>query len=142
MLVNFILSYSCNVVKPLEEDCMFLVTSFLFAKNAGNHHYLHFPQCFLLFQKQFPRVELYFNLVGECCNPFPKRQILDSSKLKELADDNCKFGKIGRRVIPTGRKHCGKRRNCSLRAISPFPTVFSKDLYCRQVKTRACLGKG
>ena len=33
-----------------------------------------------------------------------------------------------------GRKHCGKRRNCSLRAISPFPTVFSKDL-----KTRVCL---
>ena len=26
-----------------------------------------------------------------------------------------------------GRKHCGKRRNCSLREISPFPTVFSKD---------------
>ena len=23
-----------------------------------------------------------------------------------------------------------------------FPTVFSKDLFCRQVKTRACLGKG
>ena len=28
-------------------------------------------------------------------------------------------------------KHCGKRRNCSLRAISPFPTVLSKDLYSR-----------
>ena len=41
-----------------------------------------------------------------------------------------------------GRKHCGKSRNCSLRAISPFPTVFSKDLYCRHPKTRACLGKG
>ena len=39
------------------------------------------------------------------------------------------------------RKRCGKRRNCSLRAISPFPTVFSKDLYYRHVKTRACLGK-
>ena len=25
-----------------------------------------------------------------------------------------------------GRKHCRERRNCSLRAISPFPTVFSK----------------
>ena len=24
--------------------------------------------------------------------------------------------------------------NCSLRAISPFPTVFSKDLYCRHLK--------
>ena len=26
-------------------------------------------------------------------------------------------------------RHCGKRRNCSLRAISPFPTVFSTCLY-------------
>ena len=46
------------------------------------------------------------------------------------------------KVFQMGRKHCGKRRNCSLPAISPFPTVFSKDLYCRHVKTRACLGKG
>ena len=28
-----------------------------------------------------------------------------------------------------GRKQCGKRRNCSLRAISPFPTVFSKGFW-------------
>ena len=41
-----------------------------------------------------------------------------------------------------GRKHLGKRRNCSLRAISPFPTVFSKDFYYRHVKTMACLGRG
>ena len=41
-----------------------------------------------------------------------------------------------------GIKHCGKRRNYSLRATSPFLTVFSKDLYCRHVKTRACLGNG
>ena len=25
-----------------------------------------------------------------------------------------------------GRKHCARRRNCSLRAISPFPTVLKK----------------
>ena len=30
-------------------------------------------------------------------------------------------------VLQKGRKQCGKRRNCSLRAIFPFPTVFSKD---------------
>ena len=41
-----------------------------------------------------------------------------------------------------GRKHCGKRRNCSLRAISPFPTVFSKDLHCRHVKIQGLFGKG
>ena len=46
------------------------------------------------------------------------------------------------KVHQTGRKHCGKRRNCSLRAISPFPSVISKGLYCRHVKTRDCLGKG
>ena len=35
------------------------------------------------------------------------------------------------------KTHCGK-----LWAISPFLAVFSNDLYCRHVKTRACLGKG
>ena len=47
-----------------------------------------------------------------------------------------------RKTLQRGRKPCGKKRNCSLRAISPFPTGFSKDFYCRHVKTRACLGKG
>ena len=47
-----------------------------------------------------------------------------------------------RSVLQTGRKHCGKRRNCSLQAISPFPTVFSKDLYCMHIDIRAWLGKG
>ena len=41
-----------------------------------------------------------------------------------------------------GRKHCGKRRNYSLGTVSPFPTVFSKDLYCRHVKTRDWFGTG
>ena len=36
-----------------------------------------------------------------------------------------------------GRKHYGERCNCSLQAISPFPTVFSKDLYYRPM-----FGKG
>ena len=49
------------------------------------------------------------------------------------------------KVFKKYRKQCGKRRNCSLRAFffffSSFPTGFSKDLYCRRVKTRACFGK-
>ena len=49
--------------------------------------------------------------------------------------------KMGK-VLQTGIKHCGKRKNCSLLAISPFTTVFSKGLHCRHIKTRACLGKG
>ena len=70
-------------------------------------------------------------------------QILDSSKLKEFADGDFKFDKHGRKFSKKGTKHCGKRRNGSLRAISPYPTVFSEDLYYRRhIKTRACLGKG
>ena len=48
----------------------------------------------------------------------------------EVADDNLKFDENGRKFSKW------------VQAISPFPTVFSKDLYCRHVKTRACLGKG
>ena len=51
---------------------------------------------------------------------------MNDSKLKEFADYNFKFNENGR----------------TLQAISPFPAMFSKDLYCRHVKTRACLGKG
>ena len=35
-----------------------------------------------------------------------------------------------------GRKYCGKRRKCWLPAFSPFPTMFSKALFYRMVKTR------
>ena len=46
------------------------------------------------------------------------------------------------KVIQSGRKHCGKRRNCSLWAISPFPTVFSKGLFPRGVQRCLCVGMG
>ena len=46
------------------------------------------------------------------------------------------------KVIQTGRKHCEKRRNCSLRAISPFPAVFSKGLFPRGVKRCHCVRMG
>ena len=65
--------------------------------------------------------------------------------MKVFADKNSNFfmKMATEKVLKTDRKQYGKRRNCSLRAISPFPTVFSKDLYSKQVKiTRACLGQG
>ena len=47
-----------------------------------------------------------------------------------------------KKVIQTSRKHYGKRWNYSLRAISPFPTVFSKGLFLRGVKRCHCVGMG
>ena len=66
-------------------------------------------------------------------HPFTKQHFAD-----EFADDNLKFDKHGEKFYKRVR-NTGKRRNCSLKAIFHFPMVFSKGLYCRHVKTRACL---
>ena len=46
------------------------------------------------------------------------------------------------KIIKKGRKHCGKRRNCMLWAISPFPRVFSKGLFPRGIRRCHCVGMG
>ena len=52
----------------------------------------------------------------EIAKPITRRQIFDCSKLKEFADDNLKSDE---KVIQMGKKHCGKRRNCSLQKSYP-----------------------
>ena len=61
--------------------------------------------------------------------------------MKEFADDNFEFDENGGTFFKRIENTVGKRIKCLFRTISPFPTVFSKDLYCRHIKTRACLGK-
>ena len=61
-------------------------------------------------------------------------------QIERLCRRQFKILRKWQKVIQTGRKHCGKRRNCSLQAISPFPTVFSKDLFSRGVKRCHCVG--
>ena len=57
-------------------------------------------------------------------------------------DNNFKFDKNGRKLSKKVENTVGKRRNCSLRAISPFSTVFSKGLFPRGVKRCHCVGMG
>ena len=72
---------------------------------------------------------------------FPKRQILDSSNPKEFADHNFKFYEIWRKSFKQVENSVEKGEIARYEQILLFP-VFSKDLYWRHVKTRACLGKG
>ena len=88
---------------------------------ASNEQFLLFLQCFL------PYMVLIFHT--RCT------LILDSSKLNEFADDNFKVDENGRKFSKWVENTVGKGE------IAPFPTVFSKHLYCRHVKTRAYLGK-
>ena len=58
--------------------------------------------------------------------PFPKRQILDSSKLKEFADDNFKFDENGRKFFLCVEILWGKGEIARYEKYLLFP-VFSKD---------------
>ena len=75
-------------------------------------------------------------------NPFPNDKILDSSKLKEFADEHFKFDVNGRKFSKWVENNVGKGEIACYEQFLLFPTVFSKVLYCRHVKTRVCSGKG
>ena len=73
--------------------------------------------------------------------PFPKQQILDSSKLKVFADDNFKLYENDRKFPEQVESTMGKGEIARYKQFLLFPQCF-QSLYCRHVKTRACLGKG
>ena len=61
--------------------------------------------------------------------------ILGSSISAANKDMMSKIWTNGDTIFRLSRKHCGKRRNCSLRAISCFPTMCSIAVCCQCLKT-------
>ena len=96
---------------------------------------------FLLFSQCFPRlytlVRIYSALCGNGLINLYSLQFLYLSCLAVLRIPVFLM-KVAESLPKKVENSILKSRNCSLRVISPFPT----DLYCRHVKTRACLGKG
>ena len=60
------------------------------------------------------------------CKPFPKRQILDSSKLKEFADDNNKFDEDGHRFSKCVENTVGKGEIARYEQFLLFPQCSQK----------------
>ena len=58
--------------------------------------------------------------------PFPKRQILDSSKLKKCADDDFKFDENGRKVSKRVENTAGKGEIARYQQFLLFPQRFQK----------------
>ena len=71
--------------------------------------------------------------------PFPKRQILDTSKLKEFAGDNFKFDENGRKFAKRV-ENTGKGEIAHYEHFSFSLGVFDQKTW-RHVKIKACLGK-
>ena len=68
---------------------------------------------------------------------------LDSSKLKEFADNNFKFDESGRTLYKRVENIVGKGEIADYKQLLLFPQCFQKTCTnCRHVKTRACLGNG
>ena len=61
--------------------------------------------------------------------------------MKEFADDNFTFDENERKFSERVENTVGKGEIVRYEQFLLFP-VFSKDLYRRHIKTRACLGKG
>ena len=58
--------------------------------------------------------------------PFPKRQILDSSKLKEFADNNFEFDKNDREFFKRVENTVGKGEIAHYEQFLLFPQCFQK----------------
>ena len=64
--------------------------------------------------------------IMEMHQPFAKLQILDSSKLKEFADDNFNFDKNGRRFSETVENTVGKGKIAHYEQYLFFPKCFQR----------------
>ena len=62
--------------------------------------------------------------------------------MKEFADDNFTFVENGRKPSKQVENTMGKGEIARYEQFLLLPLFFSKETYCRHVKTRACLGKG
>ena len=70
--------------------------------------------------------------------PITRRQILDSSKLKEFADDNFKFDEDLQKVIQTGRKHWEKEKLFVTSNFSFSHSIFKRPVSQGRQKVSLC----
>ena len=105
-------------------------------KNAGNSIFSFSQHVFHVYKSNN-----YF-YVSKCFNPFPIDEILDSSKLNEFADNNFELDENWRRFSKRVENTVRKEEIACYEQFLLSPQCFSKDLFCRHMKTRACLGKG
>ena len=73
-------------------------------------------------------------------NPFANNKFWILPNQKSLQMTILGLGKMAE-SSQKGRKHCGERRNCSFREISPFSSVF-KGLLLQTSNNQGLFGKG
>ena len=74
--------------------------------------------------------------------PFPKQQILDSSRLKEFADDNLNLMKVAESSPNLVENTVGKEEIARYEQFLRFPQCFLKNCAADTLKPRLFFGKG
>ena len=103
-------------------------------KNANNQ----FFACFHLKAFNFLQALKFYYLI---ILPFPKRQILDTSKLKEFADNIVKFDENGRRFFKLVENTVGKGEIACYKQLFLFPlqTHKKQGLFGKGLIANICL---
>ena len=108
-------------------------------QNTFYQYFLLFPQFFLPFPQN--KINLFSHIYFDVCKSSQIGRVLTLSqttnfRLFRTERVYRQLFKFNKKFLLTVRKHGGKRRICS------FSNSVFKRLYSRQVKTRACSGKG
>ena len=74
------------------------------------------------------RTCFYIN-IDKICSTHYQTTHFTRFQIQKLCRRQFKIWRKWQKVIQPGRKHCGKRKNCSLRAISLFPQCFQKSCF-------------
>ena len=82
------------------------------AVNAGQQHFLFIPQCFLHYYQR--KMSIFLQVAWKYLTLYPHMPILGSSNSAANKDMMPKIWTNGDTIIRMSKKHCGKRRNCSL----------------------------
>ena len=90
---------------------------------------------------RFELPSICFKLYFLFFSSLPNDKILDWSKLKAFADGKSNAIEKLKYVLGWVENMVGKRRKCWFPAFSLFPTMFSKGLFLRVVKSRDCVVK-
>ena len=84
------------------------------------------PQLFALELGKIAELYFLYTLAPTNTNLFPKRQILESSKLKEFADNNFKFDENDRKFSKCVENTLGKGEIAHYEQFLLFPQCFQK----------------
>ena len=121
--------YKFKLKTTWEEEKFLKMSNFSFS-HSNFYAFGDLSVIFIILKIIFCLLSVWKNLkffIWERVNPFPNNKILDSSKLKEFADDNFKFDENGTKFSEWLENTVGKSEIAHYEQFLLFPQYFQKS---------------